>query len=162
MWMMQLWGVLNFAISELNLTNIYLKILDYNLPSQRLAERCGFPKEGILRSRILKNGKRHDLFSYSLLKEEFNEGYRIYKENIKMTNLEKYNQVLMDTFNLSAEEIRKDLNASDVELWDSMGQMRLASALEEVFEIFLDPEDMIQLISYQNGVAVLRKYGIDC
>lgn len=79
-----------------------------------------------------------------------------------MTNLEKYNQVLMDIFNLSADEIREDLNALDVERWDSMGQMRLASALEEAFEIFLDPEDMIQLISYENGLAVLRKHGIDC
>lgn len=79
-----------------------------------------------------------------------------------MTNLEKYNQILMDVFNLSADEIREDLNALDVEHWDSMGQMRLASALEEAFEIFLDPEDMIQLISYENGLAVLRKHGINC
>lgn len=79
-----------------------------------------------------------------------------------MTNLEKYNRVLMDTFNLSADEIQEDLNALNVESWDSMGQMRMSNALEEVFEIVLDSEDIIQLISYQNGMAVLKKHGIDC
>lgn len=79
-----------------------------------------------------------------------------------MTNLEKYHQVLMDTFNLQESEINEDLNALDVDHWDSMGQMRLASALEECFEIFLDPEDMIQLVSYQNGLAVLKKHGVEC
>lgn len=79
-----------------------------------------------------------------------------------MTNLESYHQVLMDTFNLKAEDIREDLNALDVEHWDSMGQMRLAGALEETFGIFLDPEDMIQLVSYQNGLEVLKKHGIEC
>ncbi len=76
-------GVLNFAFNEMNMVCIYETVLVYNLPSQRLAERCGFRKEGILRSRIFKNGERHDLFSYSMLKEEFNEVYCKYQLQFK-------------------------------------------------------------------------------
>lgn len=76
-------GALNFAFNEMDMACIYEIVLVYNLPSQRLAERCGFHKEGVLRSRIFKNGKRHDLFSYSLLKEEFNEVYCRYQSQFE-------------------------------------------------------------------------------
>lgn len=64
-------GILNFAFNELGLECVYETVLDYNLPSQRLAERCGMKRDGVLRSRIYKNGERHDLISYSILKAEF-------------------------------------------------------------------------------------------
>lgn len=77
-----------------------------------------------------------------------------------MTNKEKYEKILMDVFGLNEGEVNENLNALNVERWDSMGQMRLAGALEEAFEVFLDPEDMIQLISYSQGMEVLKKHGI--
>lgn len=76
-------GALNFAFNEMDMECMYETVLVYNLPSQHLAERCGFHKEGVLRSRIFKNGKRHDLFSYSLLKEEFNEVHRRYQSQFE-------------------------------------------------------------------------------
>lgn len=51
-------GALNFAFNEMDMACIYETVLVYNLPSQRLAERCGFQKEGILRSRILKKWEK--------------------------------------------------------------------------------------------------------
>lgn len=77
-----------------------------------------------------------------------------------MTSKEKYEKVLMDVFGLSENVVNESLNALNVEHWDSMGQMRLAGALEEAFDIFLDPEDMIQLVSYSQGMDVLRKHGV--
>lgn len=46
-------------------------VLEYNLKSQKLFERVGFKKEGTLRGRVLKEGKRCNLIAYSLLKTEW-------------------------------------------------------------------------------------------
>jgi RimJ/RimL family protein N-acetyltransferase len=59
--------VVNYSFNELRLHCIYARINDYNKASQKLFERCGFEKEGIMRARIYKNGDYHDIFSYSIL-----------------------------------------------------------------------------------------------
>ena len=77
-----------------------------------------------------------------------------------MANINRYHSVLQSVFNLEQSDIKESLTALDVDTWDSMGQMNLATALENEFKIFLDPEDIIQLISYINGIQVLKKHGI--
>ena len=52
---------------------IYSHILEYNIASQRLHEKIGFKKEGVLRERVYKNGKYHNLIVWSILKGELNE-----------------------------------------------------------------------------------------
>lgn len=79
-----------------------------------------------------------------------------------MTNLEKYNRVLMDTFNLDIDSISNDLNVLNVDAWDSMGQMQLATAIEENFGITLDEEDILYLTSYKDGLDILKKHGVEC
>lgn len=66
--------LLNYCFNELNLNCATAEILDYNIPSQKLFEKCGFKKEGVLRHRVYKNGCYHDLFAYSILKDEFLAG----------------------------------------------------------------------------------------
>nr|WP_308742849.1 GNAT family protein [uncultured Anaerocolumna sp.] len=62
--------MVRYAFSELRLQCIYAHINDYNIGSHKLFEKSGFIKEGVLRSRIYKNGTYHNLFVYSILKEE--------------------------------------------------------------------------------------------
>lgn len=64
--------LLNYCFNELNLHCVTSSVLEYNIPSQKLFEKCDFKKDGVLRKRVYKNGKYHDLFEYSMLKEEFN------------------------------------------------------------------------------------------
>lgn len=61
--------LLKYAFDELRLYCVYAHINAYNVASQKLFERCGFVKEGILRNRIFKKGEHHDVFSYSIIKE---------------------------------------------------------------------------------------------
>lgn len=63
--------LLRYCFNELNIRCVTAEILDYNIPSQKLFEKCGFKKEGQLRQRVYKNGGYHDLFAYSILKDEF-------------------------------------------------------------------------------------------
>ena len=51
-----------------------------------------------------------------------------------MTNLEKYNQVFMEHFEISAEEL-PGLKYRSYAKWDSMAHMELCSILEETFDI---------------------------
>lgn len=63
--------LINYCFNELNLNCLTASILEYNTASQKLFEKCGFIKEGTLRSRIFKRGCYHNVYTYSLLRDEF-------------------------------------------------------------------------------------------
>lgn len=61
--------LIKYALEELRLVCVYAHVNAYNIASQKLFERCGFVKEGVLRKRIYKKGKYHDVISFSIIKE---------------------------------------------------------------------------------------------
>lgn len=73
-------GFLNYAFNEMNLNCVYGTVLEYNFLSRKLAQRCGLKEEGILRERIYKNGKFHNVIANSVIKSDFNEVYKKYRE----------------------------------------------------------------------------------
>lgn len=62
---------LKYCFDVLELVCITAHILHYNTSSIALFESCGFTKEGIMRSRVVKKGQRIDLISFSILCDEF-------------------------------------------------------------------------------------------
>lgn len=66
-------AMVHYAFSELRLNCIYAEILSYNILSQKLFEKCGFQKEGVLRERVFKGGKFENVIVYSLLKTDVND-----------------------------------------------------------------------------------------
>lgn len=64
-------AVIKYGFDQLNLQRIEALIEPPNIPSQKLAERHGFIREGLLRSYEFTCGKFDDLYMYSLLKQEF-------------------------------------------------------------------------------------------
>lgn len=77
-----------------------------------------------------------------------------------MTNLEKYKQVFMDSFNIEDAEL-KNLTFQSIPRWDSVGHMALIAALEDAFDIMFDMDDIINLDSFDKGQAILRKYEVE-
>lgn len=63
---------LAFKIYKLN--KLTIKCVDTNIKSQDLAKRLGFTYEGTLRQHQRLNDKFRDLYVYSLLKSEWEEG----------------------------------------------------------------------------------------
>jgi RimJ/RimL family protein N-acetyltransferase len=61
-----------WVLDELRLERLELRTDPENVASQRIAERCGFQKEGHLRSNVLvlHSGQRRDSFVYGLLPGE--------------------------------------------------------------------------------------------
>ena len=62
--------IVKYAFSELRLHCIYAHVLEYNTASIGLFEKCGFTKEGILQSRIYKNGMYVNFLSFSKVKDD--------------------------------------------------------------------------------------------
>ena len=77
-----------------------------------------------------------------------------------MTNLEKYNQIFLDTFSIEVGSLT-GLAYQSVPVWDSVGHMGLMAALEEGFEVMLETDDIIEFSSYEKGKEIFRKYGVN-
>lgn len=77
-----------------------------------------------------------------------------------MNNIEKYNAVFKKVFTISEDLLNDDLNVLSFEAWDSVAQMQLIAGLEEEFGVFLDPEDVVNFVSYRNGKEILLKHDV--
>ncbi len=78
-----------------------------------------------------------------------------------MENLEKYNNAFVEVFGVKEADLHEDFGKETIEEWDSVHQLSLIAALEESFNIMLDPEDIMEFISYLKGKELLRKYNIN-
>ena len=58
-----------YALDELGFARVHLMIGSGNTPSMRVAERCGYQREGVLRSLYVKPGRRADMVVYSRVAE---------------------------------------------------------------------------------------------
>lgn len=65
--------VLRFAFHELNLHRVQLTVFAYNDPATKLYERAGFVREGTFREFLQRDGRRHDMHLYGLLRSEWEE-----------------------------------------------------------------------------------------
>ncbi|UOE93236.1 GNAT family protein [Alkalihalobacillus sp. LMS39] len=63
--------ILLYAFTEWQLQRVEALIEPENIASQRLVEKLGFQKEGLLRSYEYVSGQFDDLFMYSILRHEF-------------------------------------------------------------------------------------------
>lgn len=63
-------ALIRYGLLEMNLHLIYSQIVEYNVASQRVKEKCGFRKDGILRDRVYKNGQYYNLTIWSVTKED--------------------------------------------------------------------------------------------
>ena len=64
-------ALVKYAFDQMNLNCVYSYIVEYNIASQRVKEKCGFLKDGILRERVYKDGAYHNIAAWSITKEDF-------------------------------------------------------------------------------------------
>ncbi|MBO6179395.1 MAG: acyl carrier protein [Selenomonadaceae bacterium] len=77
-----------------------------------------------------------------------------------MTNIESYNKIFMETFNVE-ESALHDLQYQGVKEWDSIGHMTLISDLEDTFDIEMETDDIVDFSGYEKGKEILKKYGVE-
>ena len=77
-----------------------------------------------------------------------------------MTNLEKYNQIFVEVFGVSANVLNDNFSKASVADWDSVHQLNIISLMEDAFDIMIDPDDIMSCTSYEAGKDILMKNGI--
>ena len=78
-----------------------------------------------------------------------------------MTNLEKYNQAFIEVFGVEESALGSNFTKDSVDGWDSVHQLNIIALLEESFDIMLDPEDIMELTSYEMGKELMTKYEVE-
>jgi len=75
--------------------------------------------------------------------------------------LEQYNAVFEEMFEDELEEIpMEELHFGEAG-WDSVTSADLMTLFEQTFSIRISREDKMSFNSYQKGLEILRKYGVD-
>jgi acyl carrier protein len=75
-----------------------------------------------------------------------------------MSNFEKYQSIIKESFNYAGEI--EGLEYQAIPEWDSVGHMQLMAALEDAFSIELDVDDIIEFSSFKKGITILSKYNV--
>lgn len=77
-----------------------------------------------------------------------------------MTNEEKYINAFVQAFEIDADKA-KTLEFQAIPAWDSVGHMGLIAQLEEAFDIMMEPDDIVDLSSFEKGKEILKKYNVE-
>jgi acyl carrier protein len=66
-------------------------------------------------------------------------------------------EIFAETFHLPTKDVRDALTPGDVRGWDSLGHMRLVSALEEAFGVTFVDDDVMQMASLEAIKSILKR-----
>lgn len=77
-----------------------------------------------------------------------------------MDNKKKYTQAFAEVLEIKEDEVQ-GLEYQAIPQWDSVGHMSLVAAIEDVFNIMMDTDDIIDFNSYEKGIEILRKYDVE-
>lgn len=77
-----------------------------------------------------------------------------------MSNKQKYDEIFMEVFEISSDQLNESLEYQSIEPWDSVGHMALMAALEDEFNIMLEMDDIIDFGTYLTGIETMKKYGV--
>ena len=78
-----------------------------------------------------------------------------------MSNKKKYDEVFIEIFEITKDELSDSLKYQSITAWDSVGHMSLMAELEDVFDIMLEMDDIVDFGSYKTGIKTLKKYGVE-
>ena len=74
-----------------------------------------------------------------------------------MKNKQKLIEVFVAALGVSAAEA-ESAAFKVTRQWDSVGHVNLMNAVEESFDISLDPDDIMDFKSFAEGLKILEKY----
>lgn len=77
-----------------------------------------------------------------------------------MNQIEKYNQVFKDLFDVDDSALNDSFTFQNVDEWDSMTHLTLINELETAFDVMFETEDILHFGGYLNGIEILKRYGI--
>ena len=74
--------------------------------------------------------------------------------------MDKLNEIFTPVFGVGIEALGPEFTREKIANWDSVRQLSLTNAMEDAFDIMLDPEDILGCTSYDAAKGMLVKYDI--
>ncbi len=78
-----------------------------------------------------------------------------------MNNTEKYQEIFAKVFPDYEGPFDESFTFASIEEWNSMTHLDLITKLEDAFDIMMDTNDILHFGSYENGLKILAKYGVE-
>ena len=76
------------------------------------------------------------------------------------SNMQKLRQLVVDVFLIEPSEFRLNLQPEDLDTWDSLGVVSLATGIQEVFGHHLTAEEMLSIRKVQDIIMLLEPKGV--
>ena len=64
--------------------------------------------------------------------------------------------IIREVFEISEDETNEEYSMDNVDLWDSMGHMKLLVALEQDFGIKFDIDELIEMVNYSKIKEIIE------
>ena len=78
-----------------------------------------------------------------------------------MENIETYERLMREVLSIPEDTDLKTLERGVTSDWDSVGHVALVTALEDNFDIMFEIEDILNFKTYDQGIEILKKYGVE-
>ena len=72
--------------------------------------------------------------------------------------IEQIKEIVATVFEIDKSKINDNINKFDYEKWDSLGHINLIAALEEHFDIILEPEEMMEINTVNDIEKVIKRH----
>ncbi len=72
----------------------------------------------------------------------------------------KLEEIIAKVFELDISKIKKEMTPLDIEMWDSLSQLNLISAIEKEFQIKLEIDEIFTVMKIGDIYDLLSKKGV--
>ena len=72
----------------------------------------------------------------------------------------KLEEIIAKVFELDISKIKKEMTPLDIEMWDSLSQLNLISAIEKEFKIKLEIDEIFTVMKIGDIYDLLSKKGV--
>ena len=77
-----------------------------------------------------------------------------------MSNNDKLVNVFVSSLGMQPGEV-ESAEFKENQKWDSVGHVNLMNAVEEAFDVSLEPDDILDFKSFTVGKTILERYGVE-
>ena len=91
-----------------------------------------------------------------MLKNAEDDGWR----RMGLDNREKYEEIFCRIFLTDDRDNLMERDVFNTEHWNSFEHFMFVSQLEQTFDLHISGEDITKMTSFQKGLAVLSRYGV--
>lgn len=75
-------------------------------------------------------------------------------------SLDKLKVLMAEVFETTPDQVNEHMSMEATDIWDSLKHMELMIGIEEQFQIELEAEEMMEMVSFSSIVKVLAAKGV--